>query len=177
MKKENKKPKKKNEAKKDLCPFGSGSCDPRILVVLAVIATFLLMNSVHMAASIFASYEIVPPAATPAAACPTSDTLRGDSSYETAPAKSSVAAISAANNLLQSRADTQAGLARNDYSCPNPACQNKRLGSVTATPDAGYPTATWFTLFALAATLFNTDDILYWSGEMEYSWTATVTCN
>ena len=148
----------------------------KILFVLAILLAFFVMRYIFIAASIFSHYEVVAPAATAATPCPTTDTVIGDAEYETAPKTSNVAAIAAANALLIPRATVLAGLARNDYQCPNPSCQNKQLGAVTATPDPGYPTASRMNLFAIFASAFDLFQTSYWSGNMEYSWSATITC-
>ena len=92
-------------------------------------------------------------------------------------ALASVTSTRTAGRLLQERANTEAGLAKNAYECPNPACQSKTLGTVTATAKAGFPDSSPFTLFALLATAFDLFGPVHHSGLMEYDWSATVTCS
>ncbi len=163
------------DAKKDFCPLTCLMCNWSCRKILTVLVVLVLLRAGWL---LFApiGYEVQAPAATAASACPTTDTLKGTSHYETAPTTSSAAALAAANSLLQSRADTQAGLAFNGYTCPNPNCPNKTQGPVTATPDAGNPTSSRFTLWAMLATAFDLFSRTYWSGLMNYSWQTTVTC-
>ncbi len=159
-----------NEPSKNTCIF------KKIIPVIAIIIAFFFMHAAYLASTILASYTIETPAATATSACPTSDILKGSSGYETSPKDSAAKATADASSLLQSRADTEAGLAKNGYTCPNSACQRKTLGAVTANPYVGYPTATRATLFAILSSIFRLDDKWYWSGQMEYAWKATVTC-
>lgn len=144
--------------------------------ILVVIVALILLRALWLFGLTPIGYEIETPAATATSACPTMDTLTGSSHYETAPVKSSASAIRSANSLLQDRADTEAGLAFNGYTCPNPACQQKSQGPVTATPAAGNPTSSATTFWAMAATVFDLFGTTYYSGLMDYSWSTTVTC-
>lgn len=144
--------------------------------VLLGVGALIILRAVYLFALLPAFYEIVPPAATAATACPTTDTIRGSSEYEAAPVATAAGAIAAANALLQGRADTEAGLAFNAYTCPNPACPAKSLSPVTATPKTGFPKATALSLFAVLKTIFDLFQTTYYTGEMEYDWTATITC-
>ena len=139
-----------------------------ILVVLQAAWMFVFMPLGH---------EIAAPAATETSACPTTDTLLDTQSYQTAPYKTENEAISAANDHLKNRADTQAGLAFNGYTCPNPNCQGKKRGFVKSTPEKDNPTASRLTLRAMRATLANFFSDIHWTGNMSYRWQVTVTCH
>lgn len=148
-----------------------------VLILLAVALVAIVLRYVQLVTFLGIGYTITAPQATAATPCPTTDTLTDDGNYEAAPKKSAAAANRAASNLLQGRADTEAGLAVIDYSCPNPACQIKTAGPVTATPKPGFPTATRLSLFAILNTLFDLFQNTYWTGSMKYTWSVTVTCS
>ena len=156
--------------------FFSEAARMEVLILVGLLLAAIL-RFIQLVAFMGVGFTIAPPAATAASPCPTSDTLIGESSYETAPRKSAAGARRAANSLLQGRADTEAGLANAAYQCPNPACLRKALGPVTATPKAGFPRASPFTLFAILATVFDLFGTVHYSGLMEYDWSATVTCS
>ncbi len=148
-----------------------------VLILLGVMLAAIILRYVLLLAFLGIGYTITAPRATAATPCPTTDTLTADRRYEAAPRKSARAARRAASDLLQGRADPEAGLAVIDYSCPNPACQTKTAGAVTATPKAGFPTATRFSLAAVAATIADLGQNIYWTGNMKYTWSVTVTCS
>lgn len=157
--------------------FFSEAARMEVLILVGLLLAAIILRFIQLVAFMGVGFTIAPPAATAASPCPTSDTLIGESSYETAPRKSAAGARRAANSLLQGRADTEAGLANAAYQCPNPACLRKALGPVTATPKAGFPRASPFTLFAILATVFDLFGTVHYSGLMEYDWSATVTCS
>lgn len=157
--------------------FLSEAASTEVLIVLGLFLALIILRFIQLVAFLGVGFTITAPAATAASPCPTSDTLTGESSYETAPNKIAANAVAAAGRLLQGRANTEAGLAKNAYDCPNPACQSKTLGTVTATAKAGFPDSSPFTLFALLATAFDLFGTVHHSGLMEYDWSAKVTCS
>lgn len=166
-----KKSKKENSTEAKSCHIKC--CGKTVLIVIAALVALRLFFLFGMPAS----YRIVGTPATVASVCPTTDNLKGEGSFQAGPEKTQAAALASATALMQGRADIEAGLAMNKYTCPNPACQTKKLGRVVAVPQQGYPTATRVSFWSFAADAFDLFTSIYWSGDMKYFWQARVTCS
>ncbi len=145
--------------------------------ILTIVVALIILRAIWVFGFMPASYSIQAPEATAASTCPTTDTLIGKASYETAPVATAAGAIASANALLVPKATTEANLAFNDYNCPNPACAKKTQGPLMLAPFAGDPTSSRFTFWAMAATAGSFFTTIFHSGLMGYTWSETVTCN
>ena len=101
--------------------------------------------------------------------CPTTHALSGSSTRYMGFYKTRPAAIAAARAGVQPYAKVLAGLERNGFQCPNPACQTKTLG----------PVATTITSVSSSLSLIASFFWLEWryEGRADFTWSATLTCS
>lgn len=110
-----------------------------------------------------------PATPTPPPPCPTTKVLTGSGTAYVGHYNTRAAATAAAVAAVPGRARTDAGLARNGHSCPNPTCTNKTLGLVTSTL-----TGSGSSLSLIASAFWFSWKYEGWA---TYTWSATVTCS
>ncbi|ROR32685.1 hypothetical protein [Inmirania thermothiophila] len=100
--------------------------------------------------------------------CPTTTRIAGSGSAHSAYYTTRAAAAAAARGLVPVRARTDAGLERNAFQCPNPACTTKTLGPVA------FAITAVDTALSLVASFF----YLEWmyTARADYTWTSSVIC-
>lgn len=101
--------------------------------------------------------------------CPTTSPISGSGTAHSAYYTTRAVALQAAKDLVPDRARTDAGLERNGFECPNPACTTKTLGLVThVITDADDS-------ISLVASAFYLD--WRYTAFADYTWTSSVICS
>lgn len=104
--------------------------------------------------------------------CPDKHTLTGSGRVNVGFFSSSAVAEAEASALVQTRAETDAGLAFNKFECEGRLCLKKSMGAVTVTPGAVWSSR--LTLLGLLASLFWAG--WRYEGKADYTWSVEVTC-